>query len=383
MKLFARLNMVVLLAISALVYMVWNLRSYHPITRAKKVWSRKTTEVIVFGDSWSTNRLELSAHRAAAPANNKLWVDTLCSEIVCDRIYDLAQSLPSHPSHRRGPVIDNDIYANRTRSLNLTSGLENIGDFGHQVDDYLAQIDLRWQDGIEGGKERTTHIFTLFFGLWELWDFVGLEEEAVLPTVVDCIASMFAQLDRLVQAKTVSPLRTTVVIPKVPDPTFFPRWIAERTSAAGIDKYGQLQRQAVVLTDLWNNVLQKQAETWNKARVVMPDFHAWMLEQLREPEIDETGPAVVSKAGPGAKFTELTRSCVNYTAPLSGDMNETQSFTMCDDPSHFLFWDDTRLSGTAHELLGKHVAEMLQNSTVANQTLYVENRKTKTDHPSF
>lgn len=83
MKLFARLNVVVLLAISALLYLGWTLRSYHPITRAKKVWSRKTTEIIVFGDSWSTNHLELSlsAERPATPVDKKLWVDTLCLEV--------------------------------------------------------------------------------------------------------------------------------------------------------------------------------------------------------------------------------------------------------------------------------------------------------------
>jgi len=39
--------------------------------------------------------------------------------------------------------------------------------------------------------------------------------------------------------------------------------------------------------------------------------------------------------------------------------------------------DDTRLSGTAHEMLGKHVAAILKNNTASNQTLYVENAKTK------
>lgn len=81
MKLFARLNVIVLLAISALLFLVWNLRSYHPITRAKKVWTRQTTEIVVFGDSWSTNRLELPTVQAPPPTSNKLWVDTLCSEV--------------------------------------------------------------------------------------------------------------------------------------------------------------------------------------------------------------------------------------------------------------------------------------------------------------
>ncbi|KAH0287710.1 hypothetical protein M436DRAFT_51542 [Aureobasidium namibiae CBS 147.97] len=369
MKLFARLNVVVLLAILALLFVAWNLPSYHPITRARKVWRRETTEIIVFGDSWSTNRLELPTPSSPAPSNKKLWVDSLCSEIVCDRIYDLAQSLPSRPSHRRGPVIDNDIYANLTHSMNVTADVEEIGDFGHQVDAYLVQDDARWQDdGDQEGLRTTTMIFTVFFGVWELWDFVGLPQDAVLPAVIDCIASMFAQLDRLVQAKSVSSLRPTIIIPKIPDPSFFPRWISRRTSASGTDKYGQLQRNAVILTDLWNSVLQKQVESWNNAHVVTPDFHAWMLEQMREPEIDETGLAVISKIKAGARFTELTQPCVNYTAPFGGDGIETRPFTVCDDPSHFLFWDDTRLSGAAHELLGKHVAGMLQNSTMINRT---------------
>lgn len=236
-------------------------------------------------------------------------------------------------------MIDNDIYANLTRSMNATADVEEIGDFGHQVDAYLAQDDARWQDdGDQRGSGTTTMIFTVFFGVWELWEFVGLPQDAVLSAVIDCIASMFAQLDRLVQAKSVSSLRPTIIIPKVPDPSFFPRWISRRTSASGTDKYGQLQRNAVILTDLWNTVLQKQVESWNNAHVVTPDFHAWMLEQMREPEIDETGLAVVSKIKAGARFTELTLPCVNYTAPFGGDGIETRPFTVCDDPSHFLFW---------------------------------------------
>ncbi|KAI4725438.1 hypothetical protein E4T49_06794 [Aureobasidium sp. EXF-10728] len=372
MKLFARLNVVVLLAISALLFVAWNLRSYHPITRAKKVWSRQTTELVVFGDSWSTNRLELPTGRTPSPANKKLWVDTLCSEVVCDRIYDLGQSLPSSPSHRRGPLVDNAIHANLSGSMNLTADSENIGDFGHQVDEYLAQDDARWQDDGEQRSLERTIIFTVFFGIWELWDFVGLPEEAVLPAVADCIASMFAQLDRLVQAKSMSSHRPTIIIPTVPDPSFFPRWINQRSSANGTDKYGQLQRHVVILTDLWNTLLQKKVAVWDRAHVVMPDFYAWMLEQMREPEIDETGLVVMSKIGAAAKFTEVTQPCVSYTAASSGDGIETRPFTICDDPSHFLFWDDTRLSGTAHELLGKHVAGMLRNSTAVSQAPRIE-----------
>lgn len=236
-------------------------------------------------------------------------------------------------------MIDNDIYVNLTRSMNSTADFEKIGDFGHQVDAYLSQDAARWQDeGDQKGLITTTTIFTVFFGVWELWSFVGLPQDAVLPAVVDCIASMFAQLDRLVQAKSSSSRRPTIIIPMVPDPSFFPRWISQRTSASGTDKYGQLQRNAVILTDLWNNVLLKQVALWDNAHVITPNFHAWMLEQMREPEIDETGFAVVSKINVGAKLTELTQPCVNYTAPLGGNGVETRPFTVCDDPSHFLFW---------------------------------------------
>lgn len=95
MKFFARLNMIVLLAISALLYMAWSLPSYHPITRAKKVWSRTTTHLVVFGDSWSTNHLEppATADQSSAPANKKLWVDALCSEVRA--VFD-ARLVPTH-----------------------------------------------------------------------------------------------------------------------------------------------------------------------------------------------------------------------------------------------------------------------------------------------
>lgn len=244
--------------------------------------------------------------------------------------------MPSQPSHQRGPVIDNEIYTNHTSSLNLTTGTENIADFKHQVDEYLAQDDARWQDEGEQKKGQIMTIFTVFFGVWEIFDFVYLQESAVVPAVMESIASMFAQLDRLVDAKSLS-IRPTVIIPKVPDPTFFPRWISQRTmNPNGTDAYGQLQRQAVILTDLWNHALEKHAEGWNKAHVVLPDFHAWMLEQMRQPEIDETGLSAIWKVRGDAKFTELTQPCVKYTA--SFDQNETRPLTTCEDPSRHLFW---------------------------------------------
>lgn len=246
--------------------------------------------------------------------------------------------MPSNPYHRRGPVIDNEIYANHTKSLNLTAEPEDIADFRHQVDEYLAQDDSRWLDEGEQRKGQTMTIFTVFFGVWEIWDFVNLPEQAVMEAVTECLLSLFAQLDRLVQAKSVSSVRPTIIMPKVPDPTFFPRWIARRTAPNGSDVHGQIQRQAVVLTDIWNHLLEKQATSWNKAHVVLPDFHTWMINQMREPEMEETGLSAIWKGKGDARFTELTQPCVNYTALFQQNSKETRPLAACEDPSRHLFW---------------------------------------------
>jgi hypothetical protein len=228
---------------------------------------------------------------------------------------------------------------------------------------------VRWRDDVADPQQNSegqtvTTIFTVLFGVWEIWDFAGLEQNAVVPAVQECVSAIFTQLDRLVQAKSLSwsssAVPPTFILPKIPDPSFLPRWVQQRTSANGIDTYGRLQRQAVTLTNLWNHILEDQADKWinqGAAHLVMPDFNTWMLEQMRGPDMDETGLAAIWKASTAAnhggggggggnaaaaaaKFTELELPCVNYTASSSYYQDEitTQPFSVCKDPSHYLFW---------------------------------------------
>lgn len=67
---------------------------------------------------------------------------------------------------------------------------------------------------------------TVFSGVWELEDFVGLREDTVLTAGVDCIASISAQSDLLVQAKSLTPLRSMGIMYRVSDSSFFSRPIS-------------------------------------------------------------------------------------------------------------------------------------------------------------
>lgn len=89
MKLFARLHAVVVLSIVAGLYTLWSLPALHPIARAKKVWTRSSTHLVVFGDSWSNSKQSYDAEKKEqgswsfywSSTQQTLWTDVLCSEV--------------------------------------------------------------------------------------------------------------------------------------------------------------------------------------------------------------------------------------------------------------------------------------------------------------
>lgn len=164
-----------------------------------------------------------------------------------------------------------------------------------------------------------------------------LTNTAAERAILESLASLFVQLDKLVHSKLVQGTRPTIVIPKVPDPTWFPRWFAERTGPNGIDKYGHLQRAAVLLTSLWNEVLEEEARRYQDANIVLPDFNQWLLEQMRQAQQsyshDPPSSNLLGKyASKQTGFTEVRQPCVNHTASIKGNQ------AACADPSHHLFW---------------------------------------------
>lgn len=225
-------------------------------------------------------------------------------------------------------MVDDDIFGNAVSSLNLTLIPGSIPDLKVQVDQYFAQREQIGGPETYAGQT----IFTAFFGIWDIWTFVQLPEAEAHEAVTKSVESLFAQVDRLVRSYSLrSSEKPLVIIPKVPDPTWFPRWFAERTRSS--DKFGKLERQAVQLTEQWNDLLVAQADQrQSHAMTLLPDFDQWILDQFRAPERVANGFANMFASSSRSVFTELRQPCVNYTASFPNSM------PICSDPTRHLFW---------------------------------------------
>ena len=91
MKLFARLHVIAAASFLLVIFTFSVLPTLHPIARARKVWDRSFTHIVVFGNSWSSSKPSLGPggkqeatswlSRLDGSGHYKLWVDVLCSEV--------------------------------------------------------------------------------------------------------------------------------------------------------------------------------------------------------------------------------------------------------------------------------------------------------------
>lgn len=128
-----------------------------------------------------------------------VWVDFLCKQIACDRKLDFAQLFPRQAAHKRGSVVDNGLFGNATRSLNLTLESNTIPDLKTQVSQFLSEevsrSGLHWMFANDGQT-----ISTLCFGIWEIWAFVELAESEAQRAVSESVGSLFVELDHLLDS---------------------------------------------------------------------------------------------------------------------------------------------------------------------------------------
>lgn len=298
--------------------------------------------MIVFGDSWSgsdqDSAVNAKEHGSWWPKQNRevqtLWVDELCSHLACNKKSIFAQPYPSLPTHQLGAVVDAEVFGNATAFFNFTLQPDNIPDLRAQVNQFLAE-DVSSTVDPQANYRQT--IFTAFFGLWEIWTFVALANVDAERAVSESVGSLFSEIDRLLESKSARSTHPIIVLPRLPDATLLPRWVTSRTESS--DEHGLLQKQAVFLTEQWNNLLESRAKAYEKVDILLPDFGQWMLEIMREPdraEYDSIYSRLGRLAGVQPTFADLIQPCVNYTA--SSETESQQLPVICADSGRHLFW---------------------------------------------
>ncbi|KAF1991377.1 hypothetical protein K402DRAFT_322999 [Aulographum hederae CBS 113979] len=359
-----------LVALCVLVLLTFCLsRSAKVRIQTSKVLKGTSPRLVVFGDSHSDTgkRLESPLVRQAEEIvrdarRGAIWTERLCRELLCDNIDNFA---------RGRALIDNSLNSAETSQHN--SPLPSVDDFHSQVQ--------RWSDfekqkclipGRCRGPERT--IFTVYFGAWDLWEYVELDLKTALMTINRSIDELFTQLDFIAEH---SRRRPRIIMPTLWDPSFMPAFRKRNVSSSALD-YADSQQMMIALVEHWNKALRSAALSWTSGDIYMPDWNQWFMDQLRAKQRQREKVAGAKGAGRMIKshFKEVQVPCSSMTG-LRGDVvgsgsdSETtaETGTYCDDPEKYLFWDDMHLSGTAHTYLGREAAIALRKKRIVNTAL--------------
>ncbi|OCL06147.1 hypothetical protein AOQ84DRAFT_399180 [Glonium stellatum] len=368
MRFLTRVHVLSALGICSILYFGWILPSLHITTRINKVWSGSSHQLVVFGDDWS----DIGEYRisppdeASAPIRDAdqggLWTEVLCKELVCDYIDNFARSaLPSKDGGISGALVDNDVYMNAT-SHNKTD-TKPLADFKMQVQQWINfEKQKRLMPGRQGKDEWT--VFTVMFGVWDLWQYAALEKARAVYAIEGSIEELFHQLNTIAENSD-GPIR--VVLPLLFDVTFLPRFQMRKGSSAW--QFAQNQHQAVFLLTYWNTALSRAASSWTAGDLFLPDINSVLVNEVRAKQLYAMGITDASGAGKQVPlFDEVETPCL---APVSESEStqdkEENTVTKCNKPTRHLFWDDMHLGGTAHGLIGREAAGLVNGNKTVNE----------------
>ncbi|KAF2268180.1 hypothetical protein CC78DRAFT_488842 [Lojkania enalia] len=363
MRFIARLHVLAAAAIVTIFFISWWRPSLNIQGRILKAWRRSSRRLVVFGDGWSdtgdycVSPPPKSTVQHKDPDRGGLWTEALCEKLACDGIDNYARSIPSNLEVPTiGSVVDSDILTNATfskRNRTLT-----VFDFKAQVQQF---IDFEKQKLLipRLPTKREWTIFTVFFGIIDLLEYSALERIDAMRAIDQSVEELLHHLDVLAE-HVGEPIR--VIIPKLPDVTFLPRFQMKKNDSSS--SFAQSQHQSVFLWKYWNTALSQAAAKWGHGDLYMPDFNAIIMYQVRASQLYSQLLSDVSIVGNQISlFDEVKQPCL----PLNPDGNELQAADVdkCSEPARYLFWDDMHLSGPAHELIGREAARLVSlNKTI-------------------
>ncbi|KAF2689064.1 hypothetical protein K458DRAFT_383729 [Lentithecium fluviatile CBS 122367] len=370
MRFLTRLHACVAAAFVLVLYFSWLRPSLRIHDNIQRVWKGTAHRVVVFGDDWSdTGKYRVAAPPKATtldrdPSRGDIWVEALCKTLNCDFIDNYARSIPANVEMNTvGSVVAADVFANATREGRNETLV--LFDFQTQVQQFIAfeEETRRRQipDGVRKVDEWT--VFTVFFGIWDLLEYSMLEKEAAIHAIDRSVDELMYNLDILAD-HVVGPVK--VVMPKLVDVTFLPRYSNKKDKSATI--FAQSQHQAVFLWTYWNMVLTRAANEWGNGDLFMPDLHGMIVNQVRSKQL--YSKQISDATGWGKQtplFDEVEQPCLApKTDGSTGDL-QAAAVEKCSNPANHLFWDDIRLSGPAHQLIGSEAARLLHVNITVNR----------------
>jgi hypothetical protein len=268
----------------------------------------------------------------------------------------------------------------------------------------------------------TETIFVLSFGFWDIYDFSRIDYPIGQNGTDNSIKEIFKQLDVLYDhftTKLYSPGTSVnatdeqigtsafrIIMPKVFDPTLLPGWLTQRPAPPSPNSVAEQQKNAVYLTERWNNMMENQIAQWlvtqpattrekfeqgpshedaresdkhlqtaNKPRIVEKDVFYYdlpklLLDIIIEHQLEDEGLSDASGLGTGeSPFESVYKPCMREDEGDDTDgLVDLNGMLVCKEPEEYLFWDSFHLGAVVKEMIGKEIGEMVRgNKTLRNQ----------------
>jgi len=309
--------------------------------------------------------------------------------------------------------------------------LSILPDLATQIQSYIA---------LGPPKQRPAEtIFVVSFGFWDIYDFSRMDYPLGQNGTDTSIKELFSQLDRLYNhfvtnlyppeepgvpdsvKSTMNNINTPsfrVIIPKLFDPTLLPGWLTLRPAPPAPSCIAEQQKNAVYLTQRWNNLVENQVAAWvlthptleqgsshdNVRRSASPpastadeastddqepessavekdvfyfDLPKLLLDIIVEHQLEDESLSDASGLGTGeSPFESVYQPCVR-----EADVDDTDSLVdlkgmlICKEPEEYLFWDSFNLGSVVKRMIGKGVGEMVkENKSLRQQWKGIKNR---------
>ncbi|KAE8845843.1 hypothetical protein PTNB85_01824 [Pyrenophora teres f. teres] len=276
----------------------------------------------------------------------------------CDTIDNFAHSVPDAVGGvQTGALVDAGVHAEAKGAKSNNSAVLPF-DFKTQVEYFITYNKGRRIIPQRFRKMDQWTYFTVFFGLWDLLEYSGVEKRIGMAAIEKSIDALFRELDILAQ-HTIFPPK--VIIPKMIDVTFLPVF-QSRKKALREAAFAEAQHQLVFLHSYWNTVLVQAASRWKNGTIYMPEPNELIMQEVRVQQLymrQISDAAGVGKQAPLFEYVEqpcLASQRSNAIALQVADIHK------CSAPAKHLFWDDIQLSGPAHELIGKQAALLVRGN---------------------
>lgn len=176
----------------------------------------------------------------------------------------------------------------------------------------------------------------IFFGLWDLWQFITLSLEEAKFAISCSIFEIFLQLSMLA-GNDALPIK--IVLPEIWDLTFLPRYTQhlEERSQSALD-YANKQKKMIDLVAWWNGVLRTMALDFPWADIYMPDWNTWVLDQIRQEQMYELGMGRTRRPTIADVHNPCWQTLEKEGSNAAGEKSAGKRFWQCADPAQNLFW---------------------------------------------